>query len=389
MKILVVHNKYKKSNLGGEDIVYENEVDCLQGHLGKNNVFNYEVSNDEITKRGLMFGIWHSKKFYNSIKKVIQDNDIDLVHVHNFYPLLTPSVFKASKDAGAKVVHTLHNYRLWCISGILYRDGYGQCALCVNKKFSWAGIFNRCYRRSFLQSFVAQCSFWFYRSTRVFDNIDFFFVLTEFQKRKVISFGINEARVILKPNSVNAFKQTSSYKSGYIFVGRLEESKGIVELLKVWKDLDNRYCLTIIGDGELRESLEDEYRQDNICFLGKCSREKTLSKISNSKYLIQSSFVYETFGLTIIEAMSLAVPVIGFDIGTRPDFIKNEINGFLCEPWNLRSAVENSYNYDNYDVLCVNALETAKNFTNDCVIKKQIQIYKGIVGGNLILGDFR
>jgi len=389
MRILVVHNKYKKSNVGGEDIVYENEVDCLQSQLGKDNVFTYEVSNDDISRKELMFGIWYSKKFYNSIKKVIKENDINLVHVHNFYPLLTPSVFKASKDAGAKVVHTLHNYRLWCISGILYRDGYGQCELCVNKKVSWAGILNRCYRRSFLQSFVAQCSFWFYRSTRVFNNIDFFFVLTEFQKQKVISFGIEESRVILKPNSVNVYKRISSYKSGYIFVGRLEESKGIVELLKVWRDLDNGFFLTIIGDGELRESLKDEYRQDNISFLGKCSREKTLSKISNSKYLIQPSFVYETFGLTIIEAMSCGVPVIGFDIGTRQNFIKNGINGFLCEPLHLKSVVENSYNYDNYGVLCVNAIETAKSFTNNCVIEKQILIYKDIVDGNLIRGDCR
>ena len=48
MKILVVHNKYQSKNIGGEDIVYEDEVLSLQSELGKENVLSYEVSNDGI-----------------------------------------------------------------------------------------------------------------------------------------------------------------------------------------------------------------------------------------------------------------------------------------------------------------------------------------------------
>ena len=118
MNILIIHNKYQSNNIGGEDIVYKNELQSLQEKLGEKNVYSYEVSNDDISKIKLIFGIWFSLKYYKEIKKIVKENSIDLVHVHNFYPLLTPSVFKAAKDTGAKVVHTLHNYRLWCISGI-------------------------------------------------------------------------------------------------------------------------------------------------------------------------------------------------------------------------------------------------------------------------------
>ena len=174
MKLLIIHNKYQSNNIGGEDIVYKNELEILQKKLGKINVLSYEVSNNDISKFKLIFGIWFSFKYYKEIKNIVNKSNVDLVHIHNFYPLLTPSVFKASKDGGAKVVHTLHNYRLWCISGIFYRDGYGVCELCTKNKFSLKGVLNKCFRKSIIQSLLAQFSFWFYRLIKVFDNVDYF-----------------------------------------------------------------------------------------------------------------------------------------------------------------------------------------------------------------------
>lgn len=378
MKLLILHNKYQSNNIGGEDIVYTNELESLQKKLGKENVFNYEVSNDDISKFKLLFEIWFSFKHYQNIKELVQENNIDIVHIHNFFPLLTPSVFKAARDGGAKVIHTLHNYRLWCISGILYRDGFGTCEKCINNKFSLAGIFNKCYRKSLLQSVVAQMAFWFYKTTKAFDNIDYFFVLTNFQKEKVKSLGINENKIILKPNSLQMSFDLQKGKKDYIYVGRLETSKGVFELLRVWEKLDEKYILTIIGGGDIEDELRAKYTKKNIIFKGKCSREETLSAISKSKYLIQPSIWYETFGLTIIEAMSFGVPVIGFDIGTRGDFIQDGVNGFLSDRDNLKSIIEKSFDYLNYDSLSESAIETAKFYENEYVIEKQIEIYTQI-----------
>ncbi|MFX4284311.1 glycosyltransferase [Aliarcobacter butzleri] len=379
MKLLIIHNKYQSNNIGGEDIVYKNELESLQKRLGKENVFSYEVSNDDISKLKLVFGIWFSKKYYEEVKKIIEENGIDLVHIHNFYPLLTPSIFKASKDAGAKVVHTLHNYRFWCISGIFYRDGFGICELCTKTKFSLQGIFSKCFRKSMIQSILAQLSFWYYRTTKIFDNIDYFFVLTNFQKEKVKSLGIDENRIVLKPNSLNMTFDKNLDKKNYIYVGRLEESKGIYTLLEEWNTLDEEFILTIIGGGEIEEGLKSKYNKSNIIFKGKCSREETLKSISKAKYLIQPSVWYETFGLTIIEAMSFGVPVIGYNIGTRGDFIKDGINGFLTKEIDLKEVIEKSLYYEEYDSLSKNAIETAKLYENEYVIKKQIEIYKKIM----------
>lgn len=379
MKLLIIHNKYPSRNIGGEDIVYQNEIKSLQKKLGKENLFSYEVSSDGISKIKLIFTIWFNKYYYKKVKKIVEENNIDLVHIHNFYPLVTPSVFKASKDAGAKVVHTLHNYRLWCISGIFYRDGYGVCELCTKSKFSLEGIFNKCFRKSMVQSVLAQVSFWYYRFTKVFDNIDYFFVLTNFQKEKVKSLGIDESKIILKPNSLQMSFDVRKDKKDYIYVGRLEESKGIYELLKIWEKLDKTYILTIIGGGDIEEELKAKYKKNNIIFKGKCSREETLLTIAKSKYLIQPSVWYETFGLTIIEAMSFGVPVIGFDIGTRRDFIKDNVNGFLSDRNNLKSVIEKSYKYKEYDELSKQAIETAMIYENEYITEKQIKIYKNIL----------
>ncbi len=288
-------------------------------------------------------------------------------------------LFKASKESGAKVVHTLHNYRLWCISGIFYREGYGVCELCTKTKFSLSGIMNRCFRKSLIQSALAQMSFWFYEYMNVFDNIDFFFVLTEFQRKKIISLGIDKKRIILKPNSLDMQVNASLNKSGYVFVGRLEESKGILELLTTWKGLDQKFVLTVIGSGDIEDELKIKFNQENIFFKGGCSRKDTLEIISKSKYLIQPSLLYETFGLTIIEAMSHGVPVIGFNMGTRSDFINDGVNGFLSNRSDLERVIERSYNYFDYQSLSKNSIETSKLYENHYITNKQINIYEDIL----------
>ncbi|MBK2094709.1 glycosyltransferase [Francisella philomiragia] len=383
MKILIVHNRYQSNNIGGEDIVYDNELKSLRELHGEDNVLAYQVSNDDISKFSLLFGIWFSRKHYRNIKKIVRDNNIDIVHVHNFFPLLTPSVFKAAKKSGAKVVHTLHNYRLWCISGILYRDGFGMCELCTKSKLPIFGIKNKCYRKSRLQSLVAQAAFSFYRLFRMFKNIDYYFVLTDFQKQKVKELGISNHKIILKPNSLSLAvdQHIQKTKQNYIYVGRLEESKGIFELLDTWRSLDDKFVLTVVGDSPDSDEIINKYSSKNIIFKGKCTRKETLSLISQSKYLIQPALLYETFGLTIIEAMSFGVPVIGFDIGTRRDFIKNRENGFITTKNDLQRTIQNSYDYSNYELMSQNAKNTAKQYQNDYIIAKQLEIYKNILEG--------
>lgn len=388
MKILLVHNKYQANNVGGEDVVYQSELTLLREMMGTTNVFNYDLSNDKINKFKLIFSIWYSFKHYLAIKRIVKTEAIDIVHVHNFFPLLTPSVFSAAKRAGAKVILTLHNYRLWCMAGIFYRSDIGVCEQCVGHKLPLFGIVNKCYRKSRLQSILAQLALSFYQWRGFYRQIDYFFVLTPFQQQKVIALGIEPARVLLKPNGVARLTYAHTSRRGYIFIGRLEDNKGIYEVLRCWQTLDKTIGLTIIGNGDELEELRQQYQAyANIKFMGSCSREETLKLLAQSRYLIQASLLYETFGLTIIEAFMLGVPVIGFKRGTRPDFIKSRINGFLAEEVSkLRECIleSASCSAETYQELSRNAQATYADFELNSIGVRQIQKYQDILSEKVV-----
>ncbi len=380
MNVLVIHNRYMQKYIGGENIVFQQEVDCLQKYLGKERVFVYSVSNDCANRLGILFSIWFSNKHYRKVYRIVQERNIDIVHIHNFYPILTPSVFKAAKDAGAKVIHTLHNYRWWCISAILYRDGHGICELCSKKIFSFPGVKFKCYRKSYLLSLLIALAFYWYKTRNYMRYIDKYFVLTEFQKRKLIDFNLSCEKIALKPNMVETIRNPiRNKKRGFLYVGKLEESKGFGILLDILKKLNEECTFKIIGSGPMEDEVR-RIKKKNIIYLGNRTHSETLRYIGCAKYLIQSSLWYETFGLTILEAMSMGTPVIGFDIGTRSEFIKDGYNGFIANQETLLDIILKANHYKDYSILSDNARRFAEPFSKENVMRQQLALYQDLMG---------
>lgn len=383
MKILLIHNYYKQDNVGGEDLVYANELKGLKDKLGETNVIEYSTSNDQLNNLLLPFSIWFSFKHYFKVLRIIKKKNIELVHIHNYYPKLTISVFIASKMAGVKVIHTMHNFRFWCISGTFFRKDIGPCESCSKKKFPLTGIKYKCFRESRIQSIISQMVFWFYKKINLLFFLDKIIVLTRFQKQKLIELGIPQSRLILKPNGIKIrFKLEDlnlKEKRNYIFVGRLEEGKGIFLLLDIWQKLPTYFQLNVVGNGPNFKKIINDYSQDNITFHGSLEPNKTQELIKKSKFLINPSFFYETFGLTIIEAFSSGTPVIGLNIGTRPEFIEDGKNGFLSSKEKFLETIIKSYNLSNYEKLSLNAYESSKRFEWDYVINKQIKEYQNVL----------
>jgi len=380
MKLLLIHNHYSVN--GGEDIVYYNELQALKSCLPAGDVFEYTVSVNQSSKWNIAKNILFSRKTYNEIFQLVKQNKINIVHVHNFFPVLTGSAFKAAHDAGAKVVHTLHNYRWWCISGNFYRNDSGICTLCTQKKGMLSGIQHKCYRNSYLQSMIAQFAFWNYTRIDVFKHIDRFIVLSEFQKDLLITLGLEANKLIFKPNMVSTSlaKPPGVKTKHYLFVGRLDHSKGIEQLLQTWATLPVDFTLEIAGSGLLEIELKNKYAQySNIIFKGELSHPEVIALMQAAQYTIQSSLLYETFGLTIVESMSLGTPVIGFNIGTRPELIKNRETGFITTPENLFNTIIESNNYPDYDSMCKNAKNYASQFTPDKLLSVQLKIYSELL----------
>jgi glycosyltransferase involved in cell wall biosynthesis len=383
MKILLVHNYYRKGLVGGEDLVFSREVRDLKSKLGTDNVIEYYTTTDKANGLSILFNVFFSIIHFIKVYRLIRKNRINLVHCHNFFPLLSLSVFVSAKFAGAATVISLHNYRFWCIKGTLFRDNQ-ICLTCIHDDFNYQSVKARCFTNSKANSLVSAIAFWFYKKWNALSYIDYFFVLTTFQQKFLIANGLlPEHKIILKPNYIDISGLPAMVgvekKFDLIFVGRLEQSKGSEYLMAILEAFPE---LRIAIVGASPDYMENSVKStEKHIFFGTLSNDETLSHIADSKFLIQLSVWFETFGLTIIEAMALGVPVLGFPIGTRPDFIKDGYNGFFLSQHKIGESIKKAMNAtaDEYALLSANCIEFAGSYAKDKVIEQQVKLYQQIL----------
>ena len=197
-RILQIHNFYQIP--GGEDVVVRNEKRLLEEHGHK--VYTYYRSNSELAKKGIVgklflpFTAVFSLKTYREVKKLIRENQIDIVHVHNTLTMVSPSVFYAAFRCKVPVVQTLHNFRMLCPAGSFFRDNV-ICEECVQHGMGCA-IRHKCYRNSKLQSFVSAAILQIHRFVGTYRRVNFI-CLTEFNRKKLLeSVKTNDAARIQK-----------------------------------------------------------------------------------------------------------------------------------------------------------------------------------------------
>ncbi|GAB1766404.1 glycosyltransferase family 4 protein [Priestia megaterium] len=389
IKVLIIHNYYKHS--GGEDKVVEEEIRLLEQN--KINVIKYFISNDEIKMDGvinkLILGIntIYSKKQYNSLKAILLKERPDVVHVHNTFPLISPSVYYLCSELGVPVVQTLHNYRLGCAGAMLLRDGQ-VCEKCIQGSLI-NGIKHGCYRDSRIQTVPLSTMLYTHRFLNTWNKkVNKYIALTSFAKKKFQEIGLDEKKIAVKPNFIKS-QHISNYtkENQIVFVGRISKEKGLHLLLEAWKGLSPQFKtkLNIIGDGPLKEELASKYEKyKNINFLGKLDSNEVLGHMAKSKYIVVPSVWYEGFPMTIIEAYSVNTPVISSNIGSLKEVVKEEVTGFHFENNNvadLKYVLEKALKYKEYEDLQENIkVHFNNNYTSDINFKILMNIYKEVIG---------
>lgn len=331
--VLIVHNYYQLS--GGEDTVVANEKKMLEKHGHR--VILYSRSNSELkTMRALKKIVLpittvFNPKTYRDIKKIIKDERIDIVHVHNTLFLISPAVYYAAKRMNIPLVQTIHNFRMLCPGATFYRDGH-ICEECVSNGLKCA-MKHKCYRKSRLQTLTCVISMKIHRFLRIYGKINYI-CLTEFNKKKLLNLKqIREDRVFIKPNFVEAndeFISLNGRENQCIFVGRLDKLKGIDILLHAWKELgENAPKLVICGTGPMEKWCKDYVEENrlNVEMKGFVTNEEARRLMGRSKALILPTQWYEGFPMSIVEAYSVGTPVIGSDLGNVGSVIKIGING--------------------------------------------------------------
>ena len=339
MRILIVHNRYKE--LGGEDAVVKSESEMLQtaGH----SVRVISKSNDIIVGNQTKIKVFLSSNFNKTsadwIKKEIKSFDPDIVHIHNFWPVLSPSIHFASSNSRAAVVQTLHNFRLICSGAQLMRNGK-ICEKCIERSNIW-GILHKCYRNSCIGSLAVFRMQNTARRIGMLDNhVQKFIALTSFAKKKFIEGGIDKDQISIKPNSIPIpqFISSPSNRDGLLYVGRLSEEKGLDTLIKAAQMTPN-LSLKIIGDGPLRNSLERSASK-NVKFLGFLDKHDIQHHMLSSRALVMPSRWYEGFPITLLEAFGCELPVIASKIGSLEELVEDGVTGFHFPPNNFLSLAK-------------------------------------------------
>ena len=410
--VLIIHNEYRIA--GGEDTVAANEEKLLVEHGHR--VIVYKRSNKEldnytgVKKLLLPFTSVFSLRSYREVKKLIEDNYVDVVHVHNTLTLVSPSVYYAAFRCNVPVVQTMHNFRLLCPGGSFFMEDEGNghiCEQCVSKGLSCA-VRNSCYRHSKAQTIVSAAILKIHRMLGTYRRINFI-CLTEFNRYKLLMLNngrkniINPANVYVKPNFTydlagmsgklpdTQVTGTQGIHGGrsdryYVYVGRLEKLKGTELLVDAFAKLPDRK-LVIMGNGPLEQTLKKRIADNgckNIVMAGRTTGEDYVKILGGAQAIISSSQCYETFGMGIAESYSLSVPAIAGDIGNIGDIVKEGITGIHFQYNSSDALIEAVKRFEtmNRDELAVNARRYYEdNLTPQSNYERLKEIYDDICTG--------
>lgn len=338
MNILQIHNYYRFR--GGEEqtVLKEREIMEAQGH----HVETVTIDSREIVaKQGFkkiyyILNAFFSLRTVKMMKKSIRSIRPEIIHVHNIFPLLSPSVFYAARKEHIPIVQTIHNYRYLCLNGLFLLNNGAICERCKEGNYLH-GIFRRCYQESFLKSGVMGAVLFLHRLLKTFtEKVDLYIPLTNFSKKKLIEAGFPVSKIEIKPHfvSVADFKPIVKYEEYAVCIGRLSREKGLMTLIEAFKKID-KIGLKILGDGPLRRELERSAAGfSQIQFLGFIPGEKRFEILGKAMFLVFPSECYENMPYTILESFACGVPVIASKIGGLKELIREEETGLFFEPGN-------------------------------------------------------
>lgn len=379
-----VHNRYIQ--LGGEDTVVSSERLMLEneGH----EVSLFEISNDVLisflSKVKTALAANYSKNSRNLLAKQLDKVQPDIVHVHNFFPLLTSSIYDACLSASIPVVQTLHNYRPICPGGLLLRDGR-ICEKCIAHT-PYSAVLHGCYRGSRLESFVvARMVDYNHKKKTWYEKVDGFIALTDFAKYKFVEGGFPKEKIYVKPNftkgTFDGTKKSIKNDLYALYVGRLSQEKGLDVLLRAWKEIS--LPIHIVGDGPMLSLVRNSVINSLVVF-GRLPSERVSMKMSEANFLVLPSKWYEGFPMVLVEAFAHGLPVIASKLGGMAEIIDDGVTGLLFEPGNSRDLAEKvlwmQYHPDKCKEMSENARRVyLEKYTSKKNYKMLMQIYKKII----------
>jgi glycosyltransferase involved in cell wall biosynthesis len=408
MKILQIHNKYLEK--GGEDTVVANERQLLQAHGHSVELCEFDnLDLEGLSKIQLLSRTLFNRQSYKKVIKHIEAFNPDIVHIHNVYYDASSAIFWAIKKKNVPAVMTIHNYRLGCIQGLLFREN-AVCSLCLDKNTSYYGLKHRCFKESFIKSLQLTLVNKFNQWTIRYKNpVKKYIFLADFTKNLLsntlslknteggrisdLGFQISETsrnpksetrntEGVLKPNYVSDFgvSPMSERDDSYLFVGRLNEQKGVKVLIETFKH--NKKKLAIIGSGPLDDYVKEAaLTYPNIHYWGYANGAFIIEQLKKSKALIVPSLTYEGQPMTILEAFSTGTPVLAANTKNLDTLIEDGKNGFLFDATSTvaMSAIVNKFDNSDTTLMYTYARKTyEEKFSPESNYRQLMAIYTSV-----------
>lgn len=256
----------------------------------------------------------------------------DVVHFHNVYHQLSPSVVRATARSGVPSVMTLHDYKLACPSYQLLAQGK-PCTACIDRGV-WQAARTGCKDGSRTASTVLATESWLHRRMHAYAGVDVFISPSRFLRDVMARANVYPDRMRVVPHFVEVDGGPVNPGRGgpVVFAGRLSPEKGVDTLVHAAALLPEGCQISIAGDGPLRADLErlaEEVSPGRISFLGRLPKDELLRHVAAATAMAVPSRWYENQPMTVLEALTAATPVVGSDMGGMRELVRDGVDGRL------------------------------------------------------------
>jgi glycosyltransferase involved in cell wall biosynthesis len=387
MRILMVHNRYQAA--GGEDASTDAQIALLRdsGHevvlLGDTNERIAELG----TLRTAARSMW-SREAKANVSDILHDGNFDVMHVQNYFPLFSPSIYYAARDQGVPVVQSLRNFRALCPEGMLYRDG-DVCTDCVGKRIAWPGIMHKCYRDSASGTAVVSLMSAGHRAIGTWQSRVNRYVTPSMHARDVyVQGGWDPDLITVIPNFVYPDPGLGDGKRDYaVYAGRLFPAKGLDTLLAAWDRGGIEVTLKIVGEGPLKHIVRDAVgRNPNIEFLGQVTPEEVSELVGDAMFSVMPTQGIETFGRVAAESLARGTPSIAADHGGLAEIVLDGKTGLLFPPGDVTALIAAVKSLITDPGRLARMREAARadfldRFVGDRVLARWVDLYQDVISG--------
>lgn len=327
MRIAVVHSYYTSLQPSGENVVVDAQIDAMRSR----GVEVTEISlNTDVLRQQKLYKVraavdvatGHGRSPLEELSRL----QPDVVHVHNLFPNWGT---RWLNRWDGPIVSTVHNFRPMCAAGTLYRDGQ-RCTACVEGS-SFNAVKHACYRSSHLASVpLAIRNRHGLRGDVLMQRANRVIALSARSKSSYIEAGLEEQKIALVPNFVDDIGFMSSAPLGkkWVFVGRLTQEKGVLELLDMWP---SDHELKIYGSGPLLRKVEDiSARRPEVDYVGQAERSSIPALLAGSRGLIFPSRCAEGgIAQTYVEALAAGRPIVALEGNSVADDVLESGTGMV------------------------------------------------------------